>query len=260
MKDSHWAARTTHWSKIKQPLRPHFSSIAVQKQWIGSPIGSVIVLGVTPEFHGLFDNITAIDREAVMIEKIWPGDTDTKHTMLADWLTIELSDNFYDGVVGDGSLNMVKFPNDAATLLNKCLSWIKPGCGVAVRVFSRPEEPITIEQLKSSIHDLSWDAWRCYMKMYMAGKYGVNIPSASQLDIFNDIFPDRIALAKETGWDIEQINISMDSYKNGKMNTSFPTRSEWLSVVPKTAVDVGFDENGPYDLSDLFPVLRFRKP
>lgn len=260
MADSHWAARTTHWSKIKQPLRPHSSSIESQKQYIGNIPGDVIVLGVTPEFHSTFDCLLAIDRESIMIEKIWPGDTDTKHAILADWLDVELPANSYAGVVGDGSLNMVKFPVDAEKLLLKCFNWCKPGAGIAIRTFTRPDIPVTFDDLKRESYNMDWDPWRCYMKMYIAATYGVNVPSAFQLEFFNLIYPDRVALSARTGWDIDQMNISMNSYQNGKMNTSFPTRSEWLSVVPSDAIDVGFIENGPYQLSECFPVLRFRKP
>ena len=259
MSNSHWLARSTHWSKIKAPLRPTNETVTTQKTLLDYG-GSILLLGGTPEYWHLFDNICALDREPSILKNVWPGDRDNKSSRQADWMTVDIPSNTYDGIVGDGSLNMVKFPTDAKILINRCIDWLKPGKAMAIRLFSRPNKAISINDLRQNAQILSWDAWRANLNMYIACNNESNVLSAARLEIFNMIFPDREELADETGWDLEMINTTMDSYKNGTMTTSYPTIEEWKSIIPDTILKVDFVDVGGYELSDFFPILYLRKP
>jgi len=257
--DSHWAERTKHWSKITAPMRPHEGSISKQQELVGDKKERILLLGVTPELHAAFPIIHAVDREQSMIDTIWPGDTEHKQVTRSDWFDIDLYANHYSAIVGDGSLNMVHFHEETNLLLRRCLDWLEPGGIAAFRVFTRPNHTPTKGNVITATKTMCLDAWRCYLNMYIAGTYGVNVPSQRKLDVFNELFPDREALASETGWELDSINRSFDSYKNGKMLTSYPTRDQWKAIIPDYAVEVGFDETSRYELCEYFPILTFRK-
>ena len=259
MPDSHWSERIKHWHKIMPPMRPHQGSISKQQQLLGDRDGKVLLLGMTPELHAAFPEIHAVDREQAMIDNIWPGDTKHKHATQADWFDIPLYANHYDAVVGDGSFNMPRFHEETNLLMRRCLDWLRPGGIVAVRVFTRPEITPSIDQVMAATDTMCFDAWRCYLNMYIAGNEGVNIQSSRKYEVFDDIISDRAELAERTGWDLDHINRSFNSYKNGKMLTSYPTRAQWKHIVPDYATEIGFEETEGYELCEHFPILTFRK-
>ena len=260
MTNSHWNTRILHWDKITPPMRPHKNSINAQVDIVGNNTENVLLLGVTPELAKAFDNVTAVDIEPKMIEHIWPGDDETHKAILGDWFTTDLPVNHFSAVVGDGSLNMVKFPFDAKVLMSRLLDLMRPGGIAAVRVFSRPETPVLFSDLISNYHKYSWHAFRCYLNMYLGHCYGTNIPSKLMLQEFDKIFPDRQELSEKTGWDINEIGNSVDAYRNSMTQTSYPTQQHWMSSVPDSAVDVQLVQVAGYELAEHYPILTFRKP
>jgi hypothetical protein len=258
MNHSHWADRSKHWFTIKAPLRPTAETVCKQQQLIGNN-GHVLLLGGTPEYHSVFYNITAVDRESAILSNIWPGDTETKKSILADWLDVHFTSNSFHGIVGDGSLNMMQFPSDAQKLLHRCIDWLEPQGTLAVRLFSRPAAVITEADVITAATYLSWDAFRAYLNMYIACTFGTNVISSSRLEVFDNLFPDRPALVSSTGWNLNDISKTMDSYKNGRMTTSYPTQDEILSIIDTARVDVELVHVGNYELCEYFPILHLKK-
>ena len=258
MSTSHWHTRVKHWNKVTPPLRPHADSIAKQIDLVGASSPRVLVLGVTPELTRGFDNVVAVDKEQVMIDSLWIGDSATKTAIHADWYTVELPPNSISGVVGDGSLNMVGFSQPVTTLVARLLDLMQPGARAAIRVFSRPEELVTEQQVRTST-DLPWHAFRCLLNMHIAGTEGTNIPSKRMLQKFNEMYPDREQLCAQAGYDLEEISLSMDAYVNSPTSTSYPTRSEWIASMPPEAENVELADAGSYPLAQHYPILSFTK-
>jgi hypothetical protein len=257
---THWAERIKRWNQIRPPMRPAAETVKNIQKLVAADQGPVMILGVTSELYQAFPQVHGYDREQVMIDNIWPGDTADKKVYLSDWKTQQVPEGKYAGVVGDGSLNMLLFPVEAALVLNRCMTWLKPGGTVAIRVFTRPVKTITAEQVQLVPELLNWDAFRCVLNMHIAGTSDVNIPSVQMLYHFDRLFPDRAKLAEQANWDLSHMCQTMDAYKGSQSMTSYPTRDQWLAVVPPDATHVQFVEETSYDLSKYFPILTFRKP
>ena len=260
LEQSHWHIRVKHWANVTPPLRPHADSINRQIELVGADSPRVLVLGVTPELTRGFTNVTAVDKEAVMIEHLWIGDSPTKQAVLADWFTVDLPYNHFTGIVGDGSLNMVPVGEPVSLLMARLFDLLAPGGCLAVRVFSRPAQTVTLQQVLDAVTRLSWHEWRCLLNMHIACTEGSDVPSKRMLSRFNELWPDRQKLCEHTGWSQQEISMSMDSYANSPTRTSYPTQQEWLSLIPSHVHNPRLVQVGTYPLAENYPLLVFEKP
>jgi hypothetical protein len=255
MTKTHWAERSQHWGKIGPPLQPNqevidaFLSLIPQDK-------NILMLGVTPQIANVYNNITAVDYSPEMIQYVWPGNTENKKAFEDNWLTTDIADEQFDGVIGDGSINMVSYPNDIRFMFERAYHWLNTNGTFAMRFFTRPDTPITREQLLEEGYNptMSFSAYRRLLPMYVAEREGPCILSSKMLDLFNELFPDRSILK----WDPEHI-LSIDSYKDTVSTGWYPTRKEILEFVPTLAKNARFIDAGTYDLAYACPILTFTK-
>ena len=245
-----WDDRSKNWTS-GPPLTPNEEVIDYLKSQIAFD-ANILVLGVTKQFYQAFDNITAVDRESVMIDRVWLGDTDTKHAILNDWLTVDLPDNNFDAILGDGSLNMLVNPKDIQKVVDHCREWLTPEGKFICRMFIRPDQPITREYLlkEAANPTVNWTAFRRLVPMVLAAEQGAFVSWAKVYTFFNELFPDRSRLP----YTAEQLP-RMDAYQDVTTSTWFPTRREILDLIP----DAEFVDVGTYDIAELFPLIVIKK-
>ena len=256
MTNSHWAQRSQHWNRSVPPLRYDAVALATLKELVGDRTDRIVLLGVTRELAETFPNILAIDNEPNMIQNVWIGNTDTKTAMLADWLTVELAPNTYSATIGDGSINQVAFPHDQKALLTKIHDWLAPGGVFACRMYTRPNTPITREDLIREGIDptVNWSAYRRMLSMHLAEIEGQTIQTSNITELFNSLFPSREILP----WTREQLEM-IDTYATSKLKSCLPTRRELEQIFPD-GVSVSFVDTGNYDLAEYCPIMTFTKP
>jgi SAM-dependent methyltransferase len=209
-------------------------------------------MGVTPQIADAYTYVTAVDREPAMIENVWPGNSETKRAINDNWLTVELPEGYYDGIIGDGSINMLEI-KDVEFMLNKAMQLLKPGGVFACRMFTRPDDPITMERLHAEARNptVNFSAYRRLIPMYIAAQNGPVVPVKLIANLFDQMFPDRTILK----WTAEQMS-TMDAYRNSDATTWFPTRQEILDLAPAGSRYV---ESGTYDIADTCPILTFTR-
>lgn len=255
MSKTHWAERSQHWGTLGPPLTPNqevidgFTSLVPTDK-------KILMLGVTPQIANTYNYVTAVDFSPSMIERVWPGDTPTKRAFEDNWLTVDLADEQFDAVMGDGSINMVGYPNDIRSLFERAYRWLKPGGTFAMRFFTRPSEPITQKYLLQEAQNptMSFSAYRRLLPMYIAVNEGACVPTRRMLEVFNELFPDRSVLK----WPENHI-VSIDAYKDTTTTSWFPTREEILEFVHPDAKDAHFVDFGTYDIAHTCPILTFTK-
>lgn len=256
MSKTHWAERSQHWGKIGPPLIPNHEVVNAFTALIPPTTSKILMLGVTPQIANAYENVTAIDFSPSMIERVWPGNTETKRAIEADWLTVDLDQDF-NGVLGDGSINMVGYPHEIRFLFKRTYTWLKPGGRFAMRFFTRPDEAVTREQLieYGQTGSVGFSAFRRLLPMYIAHNEGNScIRSSRMLEVFDELFPDRGVLK----WDPEIIK-SIDAYKGTTTTSWFPTRNEILDFVYAESKDVGFVDCGTYEIANTCPILTFTR-
>jgi SAM-dependent methyltransferase len=186
-----------------------------------------------------------------MIERVWPGNTATKTASFDNWLTVDLPLEHFDGIIGDGSVNMLAYPVEVRQLFKRTLSWLKPGGVFAARMFTRPDTPITREHIlvEAAAPTMGFSAWRRLFNMLLAEQHGGIFPVTEIPKLFDELFPDPSVLP----WtNIDAIN----DYRTSTSTSWFPTRQEILDIAPAGS---RFVDVGTYDIADTCPILTFTK-
>jgi hypothetical protein len=214
------------------------------------------LLGVTRELTQAFENLVAVEREPGMISNVWLGDTDSKRVIHNDWLKVQFPHERFGGAVGDGSINQVAFPHDQLELLDRILDWLEPGGTFACRMYTRPDTPITLDDLRGEGLNptINWSAYRRMLSMYLAEIEGQTIHTRNITAVFDELFPDRSILP----WTPQELEM-IDTYATSKLQSCLPTRKELEQIIPSRARDVQFIDVGNYDLAHCCPVLTFKK-
>lgn len=261
--DKGWTGHSLNWGKFAPPLRP---TVAVAEHMRGQmgDNARILMLGVTPELHAVFNNIIAVDRDHDMIRNVWPGDTDTKTAIQGEWLKMRWPEGSFDGIACDGGLGMLEDHDDMRYFQSLCMRWLKPGGTVVHRLFERPtgRKAITREMLLSEVSRpdrVNWHAFKWLMAFHVCNeKDESRLRLIEVMDLFNDLFPDREWLSALTGWSRDSID-TIDLYADIDRVSYFGTRDEYASTIPGSAVDVSFRVVPGYDLSEHCPVMRWRK-
>jgi hypothetical protein len=256
MTTTHWAERSKHWGRSQPPLRPDPDAVQLIQDLIGNTTNDILLLGVTRELTVAFENVIAVEREPGMISNVWLGDTDTKRVIHNDWLRVQFPLERFGGAVGDGSINQVAFPHDQLQLLDRILDWLEPGGVFACRMYTRPDTPITLDDLRREGLNptVNWSAYRRMLSMYLAEHVGQTYPFAEITPLFDGLFPDRSILP----WTKEQLEM-IDTYATSKLQSCLPTRRELEQIIPARAREARFVDVGNYDLAYCCPVLTFKK-
>jgi SAM-dependent methyltransferase len=251
MTTTHWADRSRNWGRNGPPLQPNQEIIDCFASLV--PLSAnILLMGVTPQIADAYTHVTAVDREPAMIENVWPGNSETKRAIQDNWLTVTLAENYYDGIIGDGSINMLAVA-DVKFMLDKAMTLLKPGGVFACRMFTRPDNPITMERLHAEAKNptVNFSAYRRLIPMYIAAQNGPVVPVQLILNLFDQMFPDRTILP----WTPEQL-YTLEPYRTSESTTWFPTRSEILALAPEGS---RYIESGTYDIADTCPILTFTK-
>jgi len=251
MTTTHWADRSRNWGRNGPPLQPNQEIIDCFASLV--PLSAnILLMGVTPQIAEAYTHVTAVEREPAMIERVWPGNSETKRAILDNWLTVDLPENHYDGIIGDGSINMLDL-KDVEFMLNKAKKLLRPGGVFACRMFTRLDEPITKERLHAEAANptVNFSAYRRLIPMYLAAQNGPVVPVKLIVNLFDQMFPDRTILP----WTAEQMS-TMEPYRTSESTTWFPTRDEILDLAPKGS---RYIESGTYDIADTCPILTFTK-
>jgi hypothetical protein len=214
------------------------------------------LLGVTRELTQAFENVVAVEREPGMISNVWLGDTTTKRVIHNDWLKVQFPHERFGGAVGDGSINQVAFPHDQLQLLDRILDWLEPGGVFACRMYTRPDTPITLDDLRREglTPTINWSAYRRMLSMYLAEIEGQTIHTRNITAVFDELFPDRSILP----WTQQELEM-IDTYATSKLQSCLPTRKELEQIIPSRAREVQLLDVGNYDLAHCCPVLTFKK-
>ena len=247
---THWAARSLTYGQSGPPLNPNQEIIDGFTKLVPTN-GNILLLGVTRKIAEAYEHVTAVDYSEAMIQRVWPGNTDTKQAHYDNWLTVDLPDRAYDGILGDGSVNMLAYPVEVKHLFKRSLMWLKPGGVFAARVWTRPDKPITRERIlqEAANPTMGFTAFRRLFNMLIADRNGSVFPVTKIAELFDDMFPDPSVLP----WPDTS---SIDPYRTSTATSWFPTRQEILDIAPTGS---RFLDVGTYDIADTCPILTFIK-
>lgn len=251
-----WREYTKRWDLLKPPMRP--TPAVVDAMVRCSAAGPVLMMGVTPEIHAAFDDITAVDRDGSMIAAIWPGDTYTKRAMRISWQDMSWPKGTFSTVVGDCALNMLGSLDAMREFQEGCTTWLRSGGTLVQRIMVRPDDDVTLDDLRADMTGrINFHAFRWRLAQHIAASTDGVVGHQVCYDLFHMMCDDRDALAAASGWSRVDIDC-IDLYRDSKVVIAWPTRSQWMDTVPGSAHGTEIINVGGYDLSESCPLLRWR--
>lgn len=245
------------WPTLKPPLRPHASVAAAVARLLPDSDAPVLLLGVTPELAAVAERTIAVDWSAEMIALAWPGDSDVRRAVLGDWRALPLAENSVAAAIGDGSITMLRYPDDTRRLFDQLRLAIASGGRAVIRCFATPEPCESLAEVRDAAWSgtLGFHAFKQRLNMAAARENGdVNIASEALFKTFERLFPDRAALSRASGWSLGEI-AEIDAYRGSGYVHCYPSRSELLAVVPDWMNAAGFVETENYPLAERCPLL-----
>jgi glutathione peroxidase-family protein len=241
---THWNS-LDYWNKLEPPLRPS-TNVVNQFQEIIGPVKSLLVLGCTKELYSLASDVTVADQDQVRLNLL----ASDQKQFCGDWLKLKTLEKF-DAVVGDGSLNCLKFPQQWQELIHICKGLTNGK--VAIRVFETPDlirfssmiqEDLEAGKIKNFC-SLKWE-----LAMHMAyHEPSVRVKKIHQL--FYMMF-DKQKLSEQTGWSLESID-TIDAFKDSEMVLDFPREIHIKQAFPKV---IRLNSEG-YPFADRCPFYIF---
>ncbi len=250
-----WEDYVRRWAGQLPPLRPHPDSVIAMAKLLEKQAGTTLLLGVTPELASLSTPTIAVDWAESAIRDIWPGDTEDRHALLGDWRALPLSDVSVGSVIGDGSLNAVRWPHGAHEVACEIDRVLMDDGIIVCRAFVAPDTCEAISVIADEIRtrrEPSFAAAKWRMAMALTDADG-NVAVADIHAAFEDQFPDREQLAQQTGWPLATI-AEIDAYRGSAMQLAFPTGAMFERVAAPR-FRARWVAAGSYPLASRCPVL-----
>jgi hypothetical protein len=260
---TNWLSEVAARDLLGPPLRPAGSVISTYRRLVAGHDQKVLLLGVTPELANVGRCTVAVDKSLGVVSRVWPVPAAAHHALVGDWRALPLAAKSFTAILGDGSLNWLRYPEDYRLVLNEIARVARPAAMVAVRVYCTPEATETLEEARAlalSGREISFHAlkWRIAMAL-TAARRDANLFVADIRTSFDLTFPDRNELAEKTGWHRQVID-TIDNYRDSAVAYSFPTETQLLSALDGRFAAARLMPNGPYALAERCPILRLSAP
>jgi SAM-dependent methyltransferase len=262
----HWPLHARNWARVGPPLRPCAEDIALTERTIATwqdgrgarPVRG-LVLGATPELVGMTwpegASVLAVDRERAMLDALFvPGRG--RAAVTGDWLALPLDAGTIEIVVGDGCLTLFAFPGTYAAFAAELARVLTPEGLLLLRLFVAPDRPEPLAAIARSLASPdpgdTFDAlkWRIAMAIQPASR---TVRVADIRAAFDELVPDRAALAARTGWRRDVID-HIDVYRDSSATYSFPTLDETRAALAPALVERACHVP-TYPLGDRCPTL-----
>ena len=221
--------------------------------------GPTVLLGVTRELAAIAPDLTAVERNPSVIANLWPGDSAAHRAVVGDWRDLRRLGRTFVAAVADCALNnLVEWP-DAHEAFYGSLAEVLDARGRFVcRVFATPDPCPSLESVRAeaisgragSFHGFKWRLTMAWV--HEAGNPNVAVQTI--VDVFDDMFPDRSALARANRWTPQAV-ATIDVYRGSTERYCFPTRNQFRAVIPEAFAEARWSEAGTYDLAERCPLL-----
>ena len=255
---------------LQPPLRPSPDDLQFLEnqlaEWAaehpGRPLRALL-LGVTPDLAGMRwpsgSSLVAVDSSMAMIRGVWPGNVPgRRRAVCADWLAMPFRPQSFDLVLGDGSINCVRYPASFHTLVSGVSRLLAPGGLLLLRCYVRPPAAPAPEQVIAnaarcaSFSDLKL---RLMMTLQESTESGIAVDDVYRYWIRNRV--DEADLAARTGWDPRVIR-SIENYRDSSTVHHFPTLDE-LHAIFCGSLDAVRISDQPHPVIALRPKANGRR-
>jgi SAM-dependent methyltransferase len=215
-----------------------------------------LLLGVTPELAGIADGTIAVDWNPVMVGRAWPGDTEGRQAIVADWRALPLGDRSMDAAISDGCFTMLEYPVGALRLVDELRRVLRPGARLVARCFAMPDTGERLDDVRRAAGEgLNFHAFKLRFNMAVAHESGNPTVTCDHIHrVFQGVFPDRRALTAISGWSLDEI-AEIDAYRDRPSILSYPSRSQLGRIAAESGLPSRFVECDGYPLAERCPLF-----
>ncbi len=253
---TYWQGLARSYAALGPPLRPCDADIAAMEgavaEWAarhpGRPMRALL-LGVTPQIAAMRwpggTSLIAADQSVPMVRMVWPGNISGRRAAsCAEWRRLPLRDACCDVVIGDGSLSCVRYPEGLRAVAAEARRVLCNDGILVVRCYvqaERPERPeeVMADLFRGSIPSFHWFKFRLLMALQEDAEAGIAVDAVYRFWAGQRV--DEVALAAQTGWDLEAIRM-MSLYRGTNTVHTFPTAAETHALISEFFGDVEFGE------------------
>jgi hypothetical protein len=242
---SYWDHVAPSFSVLGPPLKPSPEDVQfVEKavaHWSSSNPGKrlrALLLGVTAEIATMRwpeeSALIAVDNSFAMARTVWPGNIPSKRrAVCGDWLALPQAPASCDVVIGDGSMNCVRYPEGFRALARSVRSVLRPDGALLLRSFVRPTAKDSLEQVFTDLFQGKFPTvnhfkFQLLMAMQRTTEQGVAVEDVYREWVRRTINEDDLVTI--TGWEKRALR-SIELYEGQDVVHTFPTLSELRTVL-----------------------------
>lgn len=255
---SHWERIGRYAARIGPPTLVSDEVVAAYRSAIGPPARTrALLLGVTPQLADIAKDVTAVEANAAVIVRRWPGNNAHRRAIKGDWREMQFERDTFDLCVGDGALNVLPSLDAAASLLDRVAGFLAPNGRIAIRVFLRPAESESVTAVFKAAFGRQiggFGAFKWRLMMAIAAEHATtHLGVADVLARFNEVVLDREAFSRDTGMKREDVD-AIDAYQGSSEIYCLPTATSLSSVLGSNLRLVDYRPSGTYELAERFPI------
>lgn len=243
--NTYWSGLASAYAALGPPLKPSPADIAYLETAVAGWVARhparrlrALLLGVTPAIAAMRWPRRAIVRAAdyslPMIQHVWPGDVPGRRAAAcADWRALPLRKASCDIIIGDGSINCLRYPHGFHTLAAEARRVLREDGLLILRSYIQPPAKERAEDLMAGLcsgamPSFHWFKFRLLMALQESTGQGVAVDTVYRCWAERQI--DEAALAARTGWDPAVIRM-IELYRGKETVHSFPTLTELRAVL-----------------------------
>ena len=271
---AHWRTFAGGWNLLGSPLRPCAEDVCAFREMLTAETDlfrtaerkRVWLLGITPEIAAarwLQDlDLLAVEHARAMIEAVWPGDTDRRQAICANWLHAPFADESFDLVIGDGCLTVVDFPDGLSRLLASVRRCLRPDGSLILRLFCRPDVAETPDAVITALHSGgigSFHAFKWRLAMALQGMADApDVAVGAVWQAWREARIDARELAEARGWLPEQVG-TIEFYRGSAARYNFMRFDDTIRHLRRAGFDLVATRIGSYELAERCPHVLLRK-
>jgi len=268
---SYWQGLAQSYAAAGAPLRPSREDIEFLESAMAECAARrkpehlrALLLGVTPDIAAMRwpegTRLTAADNSFSMVRAVWPGNVPGRRLgVCANWLALPVRESSCDAVIGDGSMNCVRFPAGFRALAESVRGVLREDGISVLRCYTRPvpgEGPDEVfEDLRrGEIVSFHHFKFRLLMAMQESTEQGIAVA-----EVYREWMERKVdlgALSGRAGWEKKTID-TMELYRGRETVHTFPSMAEFRSVLSEHFEELGVSSPS-YSLSERCPVLVLR--
>ena len=224
-----------------------------------------LLLGVTPAIVRMQwperTSLLAVDNSTAMAQALWSRDVPrNRWVVCGHWLAMPRRDRSCDVVIGDGSMNCVRYPDDFRAVAAEVCRLLRDDGIFVSRCFLQPAVPerpedVFADLFRTTIPSFHHFKFRLLLAMQRSTQEGIPVKDVYRFWASRNV--DLDLLISRTGWERSAIE-TMELYRDQGTVHTFPTLPEWRSVLLEFFDEISLSTPS-YNLGECCPTLVLRR-